>query len=96
MRHWQRRCSDLGAAVPKEAKKKIAFFLELELFGLAHGLQVDSQLLALLIEVAAFETHRPGHIGHVKILTVNFRQQYFPFETFGALGKRSGSRSAVG
>ena len=85
MRHLQRRRSDLGVAIPR-TRKKISFFKELELFGLAHGLQVDSQLLALLVQMAAFQTHGPGHIGHAKILTLNFRQQYFPFKAFGSLG----------
>ena len=52
----------------------------------AERLQVNSQLLALLIKVAALKTQRSRHIGHVKIVAANFREHHFPFERFGAFG----------
>src|ERR1700686_3951394 len=42
------------------------------LFWLAEGLQVDSQLLALLIEMTALQTQRPGDIRHVEVVAPNF------------------------
>jgi len=45
----------------------------LGLVGFAQRLQINSQLLAFLVEVAAFQTQRPRHIGHVEIVAVGFR-----------------------
>src|SRR5260370_18965100 len=46
-------------------------FLLCDLFCLAEGLQIDSQLLALLVEMAALEAQRAGYIRHVKIVAAN-------------------------
>ena len=65
-------------------------YLELvALFWLAEGLQVDSQLLALLIQVAALEPQRSRHIGHVEVVPPDFGQHHFPLERFGAFGQRA-------
>jgi len=55
------------------------------LLGLAERLQVDAELLALFVEVAALETEYAGHVGHVEIVATDFRQEHFLFEGFGAL-----------
>src|SRR5882762_2853495 len=61
----------------------------LPLFRATQRLQINPQLLALLIKVAALQTQRAGHIGHVKIVAANFHQQHFLLKCFGPLGKRS-------
>ncbi len=57
-----------------------------KLLRLAQRLQVDSQLLTLLIKVAAFQSQNSRHVGHMKIVAPNFREHHFPFERFRALG----------
>ena len=52
----------------------------------AQGLQVNAELLAFLVEMAAFQAERPRHVGHVEIMSADFRKQHFPFKRFGALG----------
>ena len=59
------------------------------LLGLAQRLQVDSQLLAFLVEVAALQPQRPGNVRHVEIVAPNFRKHHFPFERFGAFRQRA-------
>ncbi len=49
---------------------------------LPEGLHINSQLLALLVEVAALKAQRPRYIGHVVILALQLRQKHFPFEPF--------------
>jgi len=61
-----------------------------DLFRSAQGLQVNSQLLAFLVEMAAFEAQCARHVGHVKIVAANLSEQDFFLEGFGARGKRSG------
>ena len=61
------------------------------LFRLAESLQVDSKLLALLIQVAALESQRLCNIRHVKVVPLDFRQENFPFVRFGSFGERSGA-----
>lgn len=58
---------------------------------LAQGLQVDAELLALFVEVAAFEAEDAGHIGHVEIVAADFGKEHFPFEGFGPFHERSRS-----
>src|SRR5215469_14925038 len=62
------------------------------LFGIAERWEVDSELLALLVEVAAFEAESPRNVGHVEIVASDFGEKYFPFEGFGALLESSLSR----
>jgi hypothetical protein len=64
-------------------------FLLCDLFWLAEGLQIDSQLLALLVEMAALEAQRAGYIGHVKIVAANLAEQHSPFKRFGAFRERA-------
>ncbi len=59
------------------------------LFWLAEGLQVDSQLLALLVKVTALEAQCPSCIRHMEIVASNFAKHRFPFECLGALGERA-------
>src|SRR5713226_1958939 len=54
------------------------------LFRLAEGLQIDSQGLALFVEMAALEAQRAGHIRHMKIVAADLVEQNFPFKRFGA------------
>src|SRR5882757_5047819 len=61
-----------------------------DLFRSAQGLQVNSQLLAFLVKMAAFEAEGARDVGHVKIVTADLSEQDFFLEGFGACGKRSG------
>src|SRR5580658_6714884 len=61
---------------------------------LAQRLQVNSQLLALLVQVAALQTQRSRNFGHVKIVPLDFRQQHLFFKGFAALCEGSRSRRA--
>jgi hypothetical protein len=65
-----------------------------DLFRSAQRLQVNSQLLAFLIEMAAFEPEGAGNIGHVQSVPTNFGQQDFSLEGFGA--RRECARVGVG
>src|ERR1051326_4372899 len=60
------------------------------LFRPAQGLQVDSQLLAFFVEMAAFEAQSASDVGHMKIVTANLGEQDFFFERFGACGECDG------
>ena len=55
----------------------------------AEGLQVDAELLAFFVEVAAFEAEGAGDIGHVEVVAAEFGEQDFFFEGFSALQKSS-------
>ncbi len=59
------------------------------LFWFAQRLQVDSQLLAFLVKVAALQPERPRNVRHVEIVAPNFREHHFPFERFGAFRQRT-------
>src|SRR5258708_283939 len=59
--------------------------------GFAESLQVDSKLLALLVQVTALESQRLCDIRHVKVVPLDFRQQHFSFVRFGSFGERSGA-----
>ena len=67
-----------------------------KLLGLAHGLEVDTELLAFLVEVAALEAEGAGDVGHVEIVAADFREKDFFLEGFGALGEGAGSRGSKG
>src|SRR5713226_6191345 len=60
-----------------------------DLFRFAKRLQINSQLLAFLVQVTPFQTQRPRHIRHVKVVPSNLRQQHFPFKRSGPVRKRS-------
>src|SRR5437667_1368964 len=66
------------------------------LFRLPQRLQIDSQLLALLIQMAALQSQCPRHICHVEIVAPNFPEHRFFFECFGALGQRARCISSGG
>ena len=51
----------------------------------AERLQVNSQLLALLVKVAALQTQRSRNFGHVKIVPLDLSKQHFFFKGFAAL-----------
>ena len=58
------------------------------LIGLTERLQINSKLLAFLIEVAALQAHRARNVRHVKIMAFDFSSgQHFFFKRFCALGK---------
>src|SRR5258708_11984052 len=60
----------------------------LDLLWLAQRLQINSQLLALLVQMTPFQAQCPRHICHVKVVPPNLRQQHFPLERFGPVRKR--------
>ena len=63
----------------------------------AERMQVNSQLLALLVKVAALQTQRSRNLGHVKIVPLDFSKQHFFFKGFGALCECSRlSRAGIG
>src|SRR5215472_1201088 len=59
--------------------------LPLRLLGFAEGREVDSELLALLVQMAAFEAEGAGDIGHMEIVAANFGEKDFAFEGGRAL-----------
>jgi hypothetical protein len=61
-----------------------------DLFRSAQGLQVNSQLLAFLVEMAAFEAQGARDVGHVEIVTADLSEQDFFFERLRARSQRSG------
>ena len=61
------------------------------IFG-ADGAQIDSQLLALLVEVAAFEAQRFRSVGHVMVMPLEFRQQGFALKNLHAARQRPGRK----
>jgi len=74
--------------------KNYAYFQQLTdtigvgcLFWLAEGLQIDSQLLALLIQVAALQAQGPSYIRHMEIVAPNLPEHHFLFVRLGALGE---------
>ena len=54
------------------------------LLGFAEGVEIDAELLALFVEVAAFEAEGAGDIGHVEIVAADFGEEGFALEGFGA------------
>ena len=65
------------------------------LFGLAQGLQVDAELLALFVQVAALEAQSTRNVGHMEIVAVDFGEENFTLEGFGALLERSLCRTGL-
>jgi hypothetical protein len=64
------------------------------LVGFAEGLQIDAELLALFVEMAAFEAEGAGDVGHVKIVAFDFGEENFFFEGFGAFGEGAGRKGS--
>src|ERR1700757_833448 len=56
----------------------------LQLLGFAEGLEVDAELLALLVEVGAFEAEGASDVGHMEIVAANFGEEDFPLKDLGA------------
>ena len=54
------------------------------LFRLADCSHVDSELLALFVEVAALEAERLGRVRHVVMIALELREQSLAFESFHA------------
>ncbi len=52
-------------------------------------LQIDAELRAFLVEVAALEAKRPRRFGHVALVTLQFRDDGFPLERIDAFGQRA-------
>ena len=62
------------------------------LFRLADGAEVNSQLLAFFVEMAAFEAEGFRGVGHVVVVQLQFFEQGFAFEGFDALRERAGAK----
>ena len=68
-------------------------------FRLANGAQIDPELLAFLVEVAAFEAQRFRGVGHVMAIALELGEKRFALEDFHALARaclsarRAGCRS---
>src|SRR5258705_7706885 len=58
------------------------------LVALAHGAKIDSQRLALLIQVAALEAERLGRIRHPLVVPLQLRQNLFALKRIHALRQR--------
>ena len=58
------------------------------LLRLADGAEVNAELLAFFVEVAAFEAEGFRGVGHVVMMQLQFGEQSFAFESFDALGER--------
>ena len=70
----------LGHLAPGRSSHVIQGFL----LGFAEGVEVDAELLALFVEVAAFEAEGAGDVGHVEIVAADFGEEGFTLEGFGA------------
>ena len=64
--------------------------------GFAEGLEVDAELLALLVKMAALEAESASDIGHVEVVAADFGEEDFAFERFGALLESSLPRRGAG
>lgn len=54
------------------------------LLGFAEGVEIYTELLALFVEVAAFEAEGAGYVGHMEIVAADFGEKGFALEGFGA------------
>ncbi len=61
-------------------------------FRFAFGAEIDAELLAFFVEVAAFEAQGAGRVGHVVMVAAQLGEEHFALEGFEALRQRSGSR----
>src|SRR5262249_4632733 len=61
-----------------------------QLVGFAEGGEVDAELLAFFIEVAAFEAESFRNVRHVEVMPANVGEEDFFFEGFGTFGERTG------
>jgi hypothetical protein len=66
-----------------------------KLFGLAEGAEVDAELLAFFVEVAAFEAEGFGGVGHVVVILFQDGEERFALESFDPLRKDSAGEGAV-
>src|SRR5215469_14159398 len=57
----------------------------LALFRLPHGAQIDPELLALLVEVTAFEAESLRRVGHVIVVPPQLAEQRLALERFDSL-----------
>src|SRR3954449_1958738 len=60
----------------------------------AAGLQVDAELLAFFIKVAALQAQGAGGLGDVAVIAIELRQHRSAFEILHALGQRGGTDRA--
>jgi hypothetical protein len=74
----------------------LGIFTPFELLGVAEGVEVDAELLALFVEVGALETEGAGDVGHMEIVASDFVEEDFAFEGFGALLKGSLPADVIG
>src|SRR5208337_331945 len=54
------------------------------LFGFAEGVEINAELLAFLVEVAALEAEGAGDVGHMEIVAAYFGEKRVALEGFGA------------
>jgi hypothetical protein len=54
-----------------------------------HGTQINTELLAFLVEVGAFEAEGTSGVGDVVILAAKLGEDGFAFEGFDAFGQRA-------
>ena len=76
----------------KRPSRKVAATEALQkqnLLGLAEGLQVYAELLALFVEMTALEAEGAGDVGHMEIVAADFGEKDFALESFGALDESS-------
>jgi hypothetical protein len=59
------------------------------LIALAFRLQVNAQLLAFLVQMAALQAQSARYIGHVVMMAAQFGEQHFPLEGFDAVRQRA-------
>ena len=76
----------------REKRKRAQARVPVLLVGFAEGLEIDAELLAFFVEVAAFEAEGAGDVGHVEIVALDFGEENFFFEGFGAFGEGAGGK----
>src|SRR5262249_6431045 len=76
-------------SVPEEAQ-------DIPSVRVADGAEVNAELLALLVEMAALEAERTRHIGHVMMVALELGEQHLPLERLDAFGERAAGRAGGG
>ena len=62
---------------------------------MAKGAEVDAELLAFFVEVAAFEAEGFGGVGHVVVILFQHGEERFAFKSFYSLREYSAGEGSV-
>src|SRR6266478_5323224 len=81
--------NDLLCFVSGDRRPQTSLRCKPDSFRFPERLQIDSQLLAFLVEVTALQSQCTRNIRHMEIVPPNFREHNFPFERFSPFGQRA-------